>query len=323
MRQTGSILALTIALCSPALAPAQGANSGLAEPEGNFVTVNGKRLWYRVEGQGPPLILIPGGPGVSHKYLWPYFSVLSNEYRVIYFDAFGRGRSERASIPSEYTFGRDVQDIEALRLALGLGKIAVYGQSYGGLVAQAYALEYPSSLTHLVLGNSFHGAEMWQKGLNDTWNMQLENQMPELWARLQDLRRQGGVSCDSEYQKIESEIPMALPYYYDPTNSEEGNYSSLDVNLDVYCQIAGPDADVVLGGQLASVDFRSRLRKVAVPTLVLAGRFDRISIPRFAVQYRHLMPQAQFVMFEKSGHMPFVEESEKHFDVVRGFLRHR
>ena len=94
----------------------------------------------------------------------------------------------------------------------------------------------------------------------------------------------------------------------------------MDTNLDVFFQIAGPDADVVLGGDLASVDFRGKLRGIGVPTLVLAGRFDRVAIPRHSVQYKALMPQAEFVMFEKSGHMPFMEEPKLHDSVVRAFL---
>ena len=214
-----------------------------------------------------------------------------------------------------------MDEVEGFRQALGLGKINLYGQSYGGIVAQGFALKYPNSLRRLILANTLHSAEMWQKGNNDTWNLQLENQMPELWARLRQLRKQGHLSCDAEYQKAEGEVPLALSYFYDPSNSERRNYGSGDMNLEVYCQLAGPDADIVLGGELASLDFRPRLKDITVPTLILAARFDRVAIPRFAVEFQHFMPQARFIMFENSGHKPFIEEPEKHFDAVRTLLR--
>lgn len=110
---------------------------------------------------------------------------------------------------------------------------------------------------------------------------------------------------------------MALFYFYNPGNAAGLNF---DLNNDVYCQIAGHDADFTLGGDMASIDFRPRLRDVRTPTLVLAGRFDRVSIPRYSVQYRSLMPAAEFVMFEQSGHMPFVEERAKHDSILRAFL---
>lgn len=291
------------------------------EPEGQYVRVNGKRLWYRIEGQGPPLLLIPGGPGMSHTYLWPHFSVFAKDFKVIYFDAYGRGKSEGASNPSEYTFSRDVDEIEAFRQALGLGKINLYGHSYGGMVAQAYALKYGQFLDHLILADTFHSAEMWQKGNNDMWNLRLENQMPELWIRLQALRSKGRLSCDREYQKVQGEMPLAMAYFYDPSNAKRAAYGTIELNLDVYCRIAGPDADVVLGGDVVSLDFRSKLKEITVPTLILAGRFDRVSIPKYAIQFKKFVSQARFVMFEKSGHSPFVEEAERHAVILTEFLK--
>ena len=92
-------------------------------------------------------------------------------------------------------------------------------------------------------------------------------------------------------------------------------------------QTFASDLDFVSCGQpdgkrctLASVDFRRQLRGIQVPTLVLAGRFDRVGIPRYSVKIKTFMPQAQFVMFEKSGHMPFLEEPGLHDSIVGEFL---
>ena len=287
-----------------------------AEPQGKFVVVNGHRLWYRIAGTGSPLLLIPGGPGSSHTYFYPSLERLADSFQLVFFDAFGRGQSDRAKNPSEYSLNHDIDDAEGLRKALGLGLIAVYGHSYGGLVAQGYALRYPQSLSKLILANTCHSAEMWQKGGNDNWNNEIQNQYPEVWAELQQLRAKEIVSCDPTYQKVQGRVTRCLLYFYDPSNSN----LTVDTNLDVFCQIAGPDAGIVLGGDLASVDFRGQLRGIPVPTLVLAGRFDRVGIPRYSVQFKTFMPQAQFVMFEKSGHLPFLEEPELHDSLVRAFL---
>jgi len=285
------------------------------EPQGSFVTVNGHQLWYRIVGKGQPLLVIPGGPGTSHTYLYPGLERLADAFQVIFFDAYGRGKSARAKTPSEYSFDRDIEEIEGLRKALNLGKIAVYGQSYGGVVAQAYALRYPQALTKLILANTLHGAEMWQKG-NDNWNREIQNQFPEIWSELQQLRAKGMLTKDPEYLKALDRVPWTLLYFYSPAHSEV----PFELNFEVYNRIAGPDADVMLGGDLASVDFRRKLRDIQIPTLVLAGRFDRMALPRYSVQYRTLMPQAEFVMFEQSGHFPFIEEPERHDSVVRAFL---
>jgi proline iminopeptidase len=227
--------------------------------------------------------------------------------------------SDRAADPTEYTFARDVDEIEGLRRALRLDKINIYGQSYGAMVAQAYALKYPDSVSHLILASPFHSAEMWQRGNNDTWNLELQNHIPETWTRLQEMRRAGHLSCEKEYMQAQDEIPMTQSYYFDPSNAEKTN---LDINLEVYCQLAGPDADVTLGGDLASLDFRPKLKDIKAPTLIIAGRWDHLALPRFVVQYKELMPAARFEMFEFSGHLQFIEEPVKHRTIVRNFLMH-
>jgi pimeloyl-ACP methyl ester carboxylesterase len=80
-----------------------------AEPAGKFVVVNGSRLWYRIAGQGTPLLLIPGGPGSSHTYFYPGLERLSDSFQVIFFDAFGRGRSDRPTavpVPTQEIISR-------------------------------------------------------------------------------------------------------------------------------------------------------------------------------------------------------------------------
>ena len=187
------------------------------------------------------------------------------------------------------------------------------------MVAQAFALKYPDSVGRLILVSPFHSGEAWQKGNNDTWNEQLRNQIPETWNRLQEMRSHGHLSCEEDYQKVQDEIPMTPSYYYDP--SSRAHSGDLEVNQEVYCRLAGPDADVVLGGDMALLDFRTQLKDIKAPTLILAGRWDRTAIPRFTTEYKRWMPQAGFVIFEKSGHLPFIEESERHDAVVTEFLK--
>ena len=313
-------LFLIFAIGCTCSASCRDVNRAQTEPEGQYVVVNGHRLWYHIEGEGSPLLLIPGGPGASHTYLWPHFNSLAADFRVIYFDPYGRGRSERAANQSEYTFAREVKEIEALRLALGLETINIYGHSYGGLVAQGYAEKYEPSLDHLFLANAFPSGEMWQNGL-DRLNFELQNQMPELWDGLQSLRSKGHLSCDAEYQKALAAMPLALAYLYDPSNADHFDDGAVDINVDVYCQLAGPDSEIVLGEELASLDFRPWLKRTRVPTLILAGRFDRIASPKLVLPFKTFMPHATLTMFERSGHSPFAEEPEAHAAAIRTFVK--
>lgn len=300
--------------------PGMAADAKSKDLAGDYVLANGSKLWYASEGKGQPLVLIAGGPGGSHLYLYPYFSPLADTQRVIYFDSFGRGKSDRAKSPKEYTFERDVEDVEALRKALGLGKINLLGHSYGTLVAQAYALKYPDSMNKLILANSYISAEAWQAG-QDTVNSEIRNDFPEQWEKLQKLRARGLVSSAKEHQEALGEVPyVAVCCVADPAKANSWPPEALSIELDVYYTIAGVDADFVTGGDIVKLDFRREAKNIKAPTLILAGRFDRFVPPRYALQYRQYMPQAQLVIFEESGHSEFMEEPVKTIEVLRKFL---
>ena len=287
-------------------------------PKGAYVKVNGANLWYETEGSGQPVVLIPGGPGDSHTYFHPWFSELAKHYKVIYYDAFGRGKSDRAKDSTEYTFKRDVEDLEGLRKALDIDKWSVLGHSYGGMVAQAYALEYPASVIKLILSDTFYSGEMWQAN-DDNSNNEIKNQYPEVWEEVMKVRNEGYNSCSPE-QRAVYQVPSGLLYFYDASNASKGSYDSLIFNPVVYYTLVGYDGDFIIGGDVAKLDFRRELKNLKMPVLIIEGRFDRVAIPRFSIKYKEYAPQAEFVMFEKSGHNPYIEEKEKYFNLLDKFL---
>ena len=106
-------------------------------------------------GRGTPLVAVHGGPGASHDYLLPNLYRLATSYRLVFIDERGSGRSPRLEDTKQYTVEKMADDVEAVRAALQLGKIALLGHSYGGVVVQAYAFKYPSNLSHLILASTF------------------------------------------------------------------------------------------------------------------------------------------------------------------------
>ncbi len=316
----GLIALATIVLFSTVLSASAVMAQGSKETTGAYAWVDGAHLWFQIKGRGDPVVVIAGGPGDSHLYLTPWFDELARNYKVIYYDAFGRGKSDRAKNPAEYTFDRDVKDLEGLRVDLGIEKWSVIGHSYGGMVAQAYALKYPNSVDKLILSNTFYGGEMWQEN-DDNANYEIKNQYPEVWAELMKLRDQGMVSSSPECQRLYGQIPAGLLYYYDAANSDKVRKDSLSFNPLVYYQMVGSDGDFLIGGDIGKLDFRTELKNLKMPVLILAGRFDRVAVPRFSEKFREYCPQAKFEMFERSGHLPFIEQPKRYFGVVEEFLK--
>jgi proline iminopeptidase len=288
--------------------------------DGKYVKVNGANLWVVTVGQGDPIILISGGPGAAHVYMRDFDPLADNHHQLIFFDEFGRGKSDTAKNLSEYTIERDVDDLEGLRIALKLDKISVLGHSYGGVVAQGYAIKYPGHLSHLILADTFHSFIMWQEN-DDSSNREIKNSYPEIWEELMKVRNAGAVSRDQIHQEIYGQVPYGFLYAYDPSKFTKPGIPYPNANnTRLYYQIVGKDGDFIVGSDIGSFDYRKQLKDLKMQVLIITGRFDRVAVPWMAIKYKEYCPQAEFVMFERSGHNPQVEEPEKEFKLINTFL---
>lgn len=295
-----------------------GGQMPIEHAPGQLLPINGTRLWVEVEGTGDPLIVLAGGPAASHVSMHPAFSALSDQFQVIYYDYRERGRSDTAA-SSSVTFARDVEDLEALRKRLHLSRISIYGFSYGGLVAQAYALAYPERVSHLVLANTLHSAQMWKLN-HDNINAELERQYPEAWEQVEALLAKGVRSSSPEMQKLFA-VHGPLIRWYNPDKAERLRKEPGSFNKALYWGFVGDNIDFEIGGEVAKLpDFRLRLHELQMPTLILAGRFDRALYPKLQLDFKRYCPQATFVMLERSGSYGHIEEPETVIPLVRDFL---
>lgn len=289
--------------------------------DGKYLNINGAKLWVVTVGEGDPIIFIAGGPGGAHVGLRSFDALADNHHELIYFDAFGRGKSDTAKNVSEYTLARDIEDIEGLRKALKLDKISVLGHSYGGVVAQGYAIKYPEHLSHLILADTFHSFIMWQEN-DDSSNREIKNSYPEVWDELMKIRNEGAVSSDARHQEVYGKVPYGFLYAYNPDKfAARGSkpYPN-SYNSKLYYQMVGNDGDFIVGSDIGTFDYRQQLKNLKMPVLIVTGRYDRVAVPWMAIKFKVYCPQAQFVMFEKSGHNPQVEEPEKEFKIINDFL---
>jgi proline iminopeptidase len=288
--------------------------------DGKYVSVNGAKLYVVLVGKGDPLIIIPGGPGGAHPG-YRAFDSLAKDNELVFFDAFGRGKSDTAKDVKEYTLARDVEDIEGLRVALHFDKLNVLGHSYGGLVAQGYALKYPTHVNHLILANTFHSFVMWQEN-DDNSNHEIKTNYPELWDSLMKIREAGAISSDPAHQELYGKVPYAFLYAYNPNNflARGSKPYPNPFNSKLYYQMVGKDGDFIVGSDIGTFDFRKQLKTLIMPVLIYGGRYDRVAVPSMMIKFKEYCPQAQFMIFERSGHNPQIEEPGKLFPVIEKFL---
>ena len=292
--------------------------STIAHPPGRLVDLGDTQLWIETEGTGEPLLLLPGGPASSHLVFHPFFSELDG-YQVIYADYRGRGRSAPVADPADVTFVGDVADVAALIRSLGLGAVNVYGFSYGGMVAIALALDHPELVKSLVLANTLHSPEMWQKN-HENINREIEMQYPEVWEQILALRTEGVRSTDPRVQDL-YRVHSKLVRFYNPDNAGRLLSEPGSKNAELYPVFVGDDVEFFIGGEVAKLpDFRPRLKELRMPVLILAGRYDRALCPKYQWDFKRFAPQAEFVWMERSGTFSHVEETDAVLALVRRFL---
>ncbi|SNR48628.1 alpha/beta fold hydrolase [Dokdonia pacifica] len=284
------------------------------------INIDGYNIHLEVKGEGDAIFFLPGGPGNSHDYMQGNFGQYYKTHKVVFFDWLGRGKSDNAKDVSEYSVEADIEMIEIIRKHLGLEKISVVGHSYGTVPAQGYAIAYPDRVQHMVLINGFHSGAMWQANC-DSYNHYAKTHFPERWKKVDSLRALGYLSTDKPLQEVYGNFPTKYVYYHNTSlkqNVPSEKYRGWAG--DVYEQIIGPDGDFDVSGSMIHQDYRRKLKDVSAKTLIIAGRYDGVSTPEFAVQYKIFMPQARFEMFENSAHNPYLEEPEKFYDIFDDFF---
>jgi proline-specific peptidase len=294
-------------------------NQQIIHPSGKHCDVRGRQLWVEHEGDGEPVLLLAGlGPAGSHIVFHPHFNDLAKTHRVIYLDLYGRGRSAHPANLASITFDSDVKDVAELIEALNLGPVHLYGFSYGGLIAQALGVDHPGLVRTLTLANTLHSPEMWQLN-HANINREIANQFPEVWSRIEELRRSGVVSTDSELQK-EFGVAARLVRFYNPDNADRLLTEAGARNAELYPVFCGADVDFIIGGQVPNIpDFRPRLKDIRRPMLILAGRYDRALYPRLQQDFRNFAPSARFKFLERSGSFGHVEEPTVVLEALRQF----
>ena len=241
-----------------------------SETDGKYYEVNGAKLWTLSFGEGEPLFFIAGGPGNTH-YGLRHFDSLSTTNTLVYYDAFGRGKSDTAKVVTEYSLERDIEDLEGLRKAMGFDKINILGHSYGGVVAQGYAIKYPENVSHLILANSFHSYLMWQENCDNS-NHEIKTNYPEVWEELMKVRVQGAVSSDPIHQEIYGRVPYGFLYAYNPENFKPSGRKPYPnpLNAKLYYQMVGRDGDFLVTSDIGTFDYRKQLKDLKMPYLFTA-----------------------------------------------------
>jgi len=269
-----------------------------------YVQSGSATIAYHVDGADGdiPLLLINGGPGFDHQYfhltdVWQRFA---QARRVVFFDQRGTGASTGVGPTDQVTADDILQDIDAIRAALRVPRLVVLGHSWGGWLAMAYALRYPERVERIVLVGS--AAPYYA----DT-EFLLEPLFPDSLARGASWR-----FYDPQALQADIKRHVAMSFYSPELRKRVvGGIEDLPLNV---------RQAVLLQRSANEHDLGPELGRIAVPVLVGTGRFDANVAPRGAWKIHERIAGSRFVVWERSGHYPFIEEPDAFFEAVSAFL---
>ncbi|SFT90880.1 proline iminopeptidase-family hydrolase [Sedimentitalea nanhaiensis] len=278
------------------------------------VTIDGYTVKTYSFGSSDNVILCAnGGPGLPCDYLRDSHSCLAAEgYRVVAWDQLGTGSSDRPTDPALWTIQRYVEETETVRTALGLGKVHLLGQSWGGWLGIEYALTYPDSLRSLILENT-------------------AGDIPHLVSELNRLRDALGSETVAMMQRHEAlgtldhpeyEAAVTILNYRHVCRLDEWpapvKRSLDDWNMGPYGTMQGPN-EFLYTGNMAEWNRIPDMHKIKVPCLITTGQHDELT-PACARRMHEQLPDSEIHVFPNSSHMPFFEEPQAYYPALLKFL---
>lgn len=284
-----------------------------------FAFVNGTKIFYDVDGkqvvwdeekkcmkEKPACFVLHGGPGVDHYIYGEFFHWLTDYMQLIFIDYRGNGRSGRDSDTSKYTIKQNVEDLEALRKYLGLGKIVLMGQSYGGVMSQAYATTYPGSVSAVILMSTAPTSETITKA-----SEQLDTHgTPEMKDFFANVLMAGKMKTAEDFRQY---LITFAPLY---TMHGEAQYAD-EVNRCIlnHEPLASPD--------LYAFNFLPNLHKIDCPVLLISGKEDWICTIDQTYLMKERIKDCTAVVIKDSRHEIFLEQPEKTVEILDKFVKEK
>jgi proline iminopeptidase len=250
-----------------------------------------------------PLVVLHGGPGLDHSMFRPYLDPLADEFRLLYVDERGQGRSDRVE-PATLSLEVFARDVDLLAEALELERFALLGHSFGAIIATKHAIELGTAAAYVISGGGDSSAKL----------------MTDVEASLEALGEAGTPIAESWEQEksVQSEeellelLRVQMPFHFagEPPSG--------------YCEDTIGTPDVLrhfANDGYGEFDYVPDLGRVSTPTLVIVGDQDRTSPPRAARILHEGISGSELVVVPEVGHMSFVEAPEAYLGAVRTFLR--
>jgi pimeloyl-ACP methyl ester carboxylesterase len=270
----------------------------------NLVTLSdGYHIFVEDVGDGLPLILLHGGPGLDHTAFRPWLDPLADEFRLLYVDERGQGRSDRVD-PATLTLSVWARDIDMLAEALELGRFALLGHSFGAIIATQHAIELGTATGYVISGGGDSSA-----ALEADVNAALEALGHDGAAIAKSWEDEKTVQTETEFAAL---MQAQMPFHFAGAVPADFGAQTLYAP-----EVLRHAANTGYG----DFDYPPHLERISRPTLVVVGERDRTTTPRAARVLHEGIRGSELVVIGDVGHMSYVEAPAAYINAVRAFLR--
>jgi proline iminopeptidase len=286
-------------------------------PREGYLPVAGAELYYREIGQGPPIILLHGGPSFDHHYLLPDMDRLANAFRLIYYDQRGRGASAGNVQPTAVSIQSEMDDLEALRAYVRLEQAAVLGHSWGGLLAMEYALRHRERVSHLILLITAPASH----DVCVLFEQERDAKVPDAAETLRVLKSrpefaEGDLEARAAYYRV----------YYRATLRSPELLDRLIEQLQAGWTTEGVLKAGAIGNRLWDETYGSpaynllpQLTQLRIPTLLLHDDYDFVTVA-CAAHIAEAIPGARLAVLRDCGHFSYLERPDEVREAIGDFF---
>ncbi|MCI4325675.1 MAG: proline iminopeptidase-family hydrolase [Thermoplasmata archaeon] len=283
-----------------------------------YARVRGKRLYYRRVGKSArgTVLVLHGGPGSTHEYLTPLADLAGAGFELIFYDQLGCGRSERPTTYRDYTIEASADDAEELRRRLKLGRVHLYGHSYGGAVALEAAVRHPRAWTSVVVASGFASMRaLWRARRLRVSQLSPINRRAWIQYERTGVTTAAFARAAEEFRTRFSERSVNRPYEA-WLSSAHLNFRVLDAMGFRALRICD---DGFRRGTMAGWDVTPELSRLRVPMLIVVGQYDHIT-PECAREIHRAVPHSRLVVARGVGHQPFFETRDRYISLLKEFF---
>jgi proline iminopeptidase len=287
-------------------------------PKGTF------KVWTKTVGNNPKIkvLLLHGGPGLTHELYESFDGYFPNEsIEYIYYDQLGSYYSDQPNDNSLWTNERFVEEVEQVRIALGLDNSNFYlmGQSWGGILAMEYTLKYQKNLKGLIISNMMASIPEYNAYAKDVLAPQMD---PKILKQLQDIEKNNDFD-NPKYSEL------LFKYYYtqhilrNPLDQwpESINRCFKHINPNVYVFMQGHSEFGITGNaSLKNWDVKARLKTLTVPTLAIGSKYDTMD-PEHMKWIANEVQNGRFLFCPNGSHLSQYDDPQNYFTGVIKFLK--